>query len=161
MQRSDQVLNEFLVEIFHEILKTEEACVTGEFRDLSLREMHVIEAVCKATADGGDNRASAVAADLRITAGTLSTAVAQLEKKGYLTRTRDGADRRVVRIRPTRRAEEANAHHARFHARMVQGITALLSAEEMEIFVRALGSVCRFFREQAAGAWPQRGAVPV
>ena len=38
-------LNRFLVEVFDEILKTEEESLAGSFSDLSLRELHLIEEV--------------------------------------------------------------------------------------------------------------------
>lgn len=84
---------------FSRILKTEEACLTsGEFRNLSLREMHIIEEVCLAHRTGSDNRATAIANAQRITAGTLTTSINQLEKKGYLRRQQDHADKRIIRI---------------------------------------------------------------
>lgn len=39
-----EVLNQFLVEVFGQILKAEAACLAG--KDLSLRELHLIDAVC-------------------------------------------------------------------------------------------------------------------
>lgn len=41
-----EVLNQFLVEVFGQILKAEAACLAG--KDLSLRELHLIDAVCRA-----------------------------------------------------------------------------------------------------------------
>ena len=92
-------LKYFLVKVFNDVLKTEEGCLsTGEFKDLSIREMHIIESVCRANDNGTDNRASTIAQDQRITAGTLTTAVSLLEKKGYLFRKQDVKDKRVIRI---------------------------------------------------------------
>ena len=97
-------LNRFLVEVFDEILKTEEESLAGSFSDLSLRELHLIEEVCRAEDEARDNRATAIAAAQRVTAGTLTTAVSLLERKGYLERRRDefefGPQRRPGR--PTR-----------------------------------------------------------
>ena len=89
-----ETLNRFLVEVFNEILKTEEQTLTAEWPDLSLREFHLIEEVCRAEDLHRDNRAGAIAAAQRVTAGTLTTAVNLLEKKGYLERRRDNLDRR-------------------------------------------------------------------
>lgn len=86
-------LNRFLVEVFDEILKTEEESLAGSFSDLSLRELHLIEEVCRAEDEARDNRATAIAAAQRVTAGTLTTAVSLLERKGYLERRRDERDR--------------------------------------------------------------------
>ncbi len=74
-------LNRFLVEVFDEILKTEEESLAGSFSDLSLRELHLIEEVCRAEDEARDNRATAIAAAQRVTAGTLTTAVSLLERK--------------------------------------------------------------------------------
>ncbi len=142
------VLNRFLVDVFQEILKTEEICMGTAFPDLSLREMHVIEAVCRAVNDGRDNRATTIAENLRVTAGTLTTAVTQLEKKGCLLRQRDSRDKRVVRLLPTERGREVEAYHAQFHREMVDDILSYLSEEEAEVFVRGLGYVNSFFREK-------------
>ena len=57
-----EVLNQFLVEVFGQILKAEAACLAG--KDLSLRELHLIDAVCRAVDQGGDNRSTAIAAAL-------------------------------------------------------------------------------------------------
>ena len=85
-------LNAFLVEVFNDILKTEELYVTESCADLSVREMHIIEEVCRAVDEGRDNRSSAIAAAQHVTAGTLTVAVNQLESKGYLERVRDGSE---------------------------------------------------------------------
>ncbi len=139
-------MNRFLVEVFDEILKTEEDCLTGPSTDLSLRELHLIEAVCHAEDRGLDNRANAIAAAQRVTAGTLTTAVSLLEKKGYLERRRDERDRRAVRILPTDKARAANAVHARFHREMVDEILAHLDDGEAQVLVKALGGLTAFFR---------------
>ena len=146
MQQHGEVVNRFLVEVFNEILKTEEAALAGAHKDLSLRELHLIEEVCRAVDEERDNRATAIAAAQRVTAGTLTTAVSLLEKKGYLERRRDERDKRVVRIVPTAKAREADARHAKFHEEMVADILGTLSEEETAVFVRALGSVAAFFR---------------
>jgi DNA-binding MarR family transcriptional regulator len=141
-------LNRFLVEVFNEILKTEELCLAEEGMDLTLRELHLIEEVCRAVDLGRDNCSTAIAAAQRITAGTLTTAVTQLEKKGYLERRRNDKDRRVVRIFPTQKARRADAYHAQFHNEMVTHIMEALSPEESAVFQKALGNVAQFFRSK-------------
>lgn len=143
-----QALNTFLVEVFNDILKTEERCVTAGGSDLSLRELHLIEAVCRAVDRGGDNRASAIAAAQRVTAGTLTASVNQLEAKGYLERVRDSGDKRSVRLRPTERGREADRRHAAFHREMVGEIVESLPPEELAVLLRGLESLAAFFRER-------------
>lgn len=141
-------INRFLVDIFDEILKTEELCLTGAFPDLSLRELHLIEDVCRAVDEGRDNRATAIAAEQRVTAGTLTTVTALLEKKGYLERQKDSADRRAVRIVPTEKGRRANAHHAQFHREMVDQGLATLTDDQADALVIALEGLTRFFRDK-------------
>ena len=126
-------INRFLVDIFDEILKTEELCLTGAFPDLSLRELHLIEDVCRAVDEGRDNRA---------------TVTALLEKKGYLERQKDSADRRAVRIVPTEKGRQADAHHAQFHREMVDQGLATLTDDQADALVIALEGLTRFFREK-------------
>ena len=134
-----EVLNQFLVEVFGQILKAEAACLAG--KDLSLRDQ------------GGDNRSTAIAAALGITAGTLTSAVNLLEKKGYLLRRRDERDKRVVHLLPTERGRAADARHRDFHRQMVAHVLDGLTDEEAECTLRALGRVAEFFRRGA----PERG----
>lgn len=141
-------LNRFLVEVFDEILKTEETCLAGAFQDLSLRELHLIEEVCRAVDNERDNRATAIAAAQRVTAGTLTTAVSLLEKKGYLERRRDDRDRRAVRIWPTEKARKADRVHAAFHREMVDEIMNALSGQEVEVLASALKSLTHFFQDK-------------
>ena len=99
MERSSELFHQFLSEVFGDILKREEASLaTG---DLSLREVQLIDAVCRTVDQGGDNRSTAIAAARQMPAGTLTCAVGLLEKKGYLVRRRDEKDRRAVRLLPT------------------------------------------------------------
>ena len=140
-----EALNRFLVEVFQEILKTEEACLARERPDLSLRELHLIEEICRAVDLGRDNRATAIAAARRVTAGTLTVSVNLLVKKGYLERRKDPGDGRVVRLFPTQRAREANEAHARFHRAMVEEILTVLSEREASSFARGLQAVAAFF----------------
>ena len=149
-------INRFLVEVFHVILRAEAKEVASHFRDLSLRELHVIEEVCRAEEMGHDNRATAIARAQGITAGSLTTSVALLEKKGYLLRRRDDGDRRVVHILPTEKGRKANARHAAFHEQMVDYILQALTKEQADIFMDALGAVAEFFLQADQAPSPSR-----
>ena len=144
-------LNAFLVEVFNDILKTEELYVTESCADLSVREMHIIEEVCRAVDEGRDNRSSAIAAAQHVTAGTLTVAVNQLESKGYLERVRDGSDKRSVRLRPTEKGREADRRPADFHRELVEATVSALAPEEAEVLARGLSGIAAFIREKYLG----------
>ncbi len=144
MSKEYSAINNFLVTVFNEILRTEEASLkTKEFKNLSVREMHVIEAVCDAT-ENKKNTASEIALSQKITAGTLTTAISILEKKGYVIRHRDDTDKRVVRIFPTEKGKTANEVHQSFHHEMVSSIMSVLQGDELAMFVKGLGAVQQF-----------------
>lgn len=145
MTNSAEVLNSFLVDAFDEILKTEELALSGE---LSLREIHLIDAVCRAVDQERDNRATAIAATQGVTAGTLTISVTSLEKRGYLERRRDEQDKRAVRIYPTEKGRSAERRHAAFHREMVSSVLGFLDEEETLALVRALAGITNFFRSK-------------
>ena len=141
-------LNDFLVHVFHEILRTEEASLkTKVFKNLSIREMHIIEAVCELEKTH-TNTASNIATAQNITSGTLATAINTLEKKGYVKRKQDTKDKRVVRIFATDRGVAANEVHSEFHHQMVSDIISVMSPEDLTAFVKGLAAVQKFFKEQ-------------
>ncbi|MCI8537968.1 MAG: MarR family transcriptional regulator [Oscillospiraceae bacterium] len=148
MDRWGEELNRFLVEVFNDILKTEERHAAERFSDLSLRELHLIEEVCQAVDQQRDNRSTAIAAAQRVTAGTLTTVVNQLERKGYLLRRRDELDKRAVRLYPTEKGREANQEHLKFHREMVEGILSALEPEEISVFNKALTNITGFFHSK-------------
>lgn len=139
-------LNYFLVKVFNEILRVEETSLKiGDFKNLSVREMHVIEAVCFANENGADNRSSDIANALRISAGTLTTTVALLEKKGYLLREQDTHDKRIIRLYATEKGMNANLFHQNFHEQMVSNVIETLDKDEVEILIKGLKSLKAFF----------------
>ena len=137
-------LNEVLVKLFRDITTIEEQAVkTGEFRELTVNDMHVIEAI-----DVREPRnMTSVARSLKVTTGTLTISVNGLVKKGYVERTRSEEDRRVVLVSLTEKGRKAHAQHERFHQRMIQAVVEGLDEEEQVILEKALTSVNRFFRE--------------
>ena len=85
MSTTYDTLNNVLVRLFHDIMTLEEKAIrTGEFSEISNNDMHIIEAI------GIDEprNMSFVAKKLSVTVGTLTIAVNNLVKKGYVNRTR-------------------------------------------------------------------------
>jgi DNA-binding MarR family transcriptional regulator len=138
-------LNELLVKLFNDILQIEEQSLKdGEFRDLSITEIHVIEAIGQSK----ERNMSSVARDLDITIGTLTIAINNLLKKGYVNRTRSNEDRRIVLISLTAKGEAAYKHHSQFHDEMIKTTISRLSEEEMKVLISALGNINTYFKEK-------------
>lgn len=138
-------LNELLVKLFNEILHIEELSLKDEdLNDLSITEVHAIEAIGHSQA----RNMSAVARDLDITIGTLTIAINNLVRKGYVHRIRSEEDRRIVLISLTAKGQKAYEKHAEFHDDMIKTVIAKLSEEEMRVLISALGNINGYFKEK-------------
>ncbi|QBD86227.1 MarR family transcriptional regulator [Clostridium tetani] len=145
MSKSMNVLNELLVDTFNDILTIEQnALQSGEFRDLSVTEMHTIEAIGMYT----QKTMSEVANKLNITVGTLTTAINNLVKKGYVERSKSEKDRRIVYIQLTKRGKLAYRIHDKFHLDMIKETISGLMDEEEEILIASLEKLNNFFKEK-------------
>ncbi|WP_308782870.1 MarR family transcriptional regulator [uncultured Blautia sp.] len=140
---SVETVNDILVNLFNEIMDIEErALITSEYKDISVKDMHVIEAV----GIGNPRNMSAVAKSLSVTVGTLTIAMNNLVKKGYVNRVRSEEDRRVVLVSLSEKGEQAYHHHRIFHERMVMSVLKDLNKEETESLTAALMKLQDFFR---------------
>ena len=139
------VLNTLLVDLFNDILKIEASVLKeGEFNDLSVTEMHIIEAI------GLDREMTMteVARDLEITVGTLTTAINRLIKKEYVERRRIEEDRRVVLVNLTSKGEEVYKVHQVFHEEMICAMLSNFSDEEEQVLSKSLEKLNTFFEEK-------------
>lgn len=137
-------INRLLVDVYDDIGKIEESSLRkGAFTDLSITELHTIEAVGLYQA----KTMSEAAANLEITTGTLTAAVDRLVRKGYMERSRGEADRRVVNIYLTKKGKLAYRMHEKFHLDMVRGVVEDLSEEELEVLVRGLEKLNAYLRQ--------------
>ena len=138
-----RTINDTLVNLFNEIWELEkEAIITEEFKDITNNDMHIIEAIGLS----GENTMSSVAKKLKITAGSLTTAVNALVRKAYVKRERSEEDRRVVYIVITEKGEKAFYHHEQFHRQMTNAVIEKLDDEEIDALVKMLKDISAFFR---------------
>lgn len=140
---SAETINDVLVNLFNEIMDIEErALITSEYKDVSVNDMHVIEAVGIETA----RSMSTVAKSLSVTVGTLTIAMNHLVKKGYVERRRSEEDRRVVLVSLSEKGEKAYHHHRMFHEKMVMAVMKDLNRQETDALTEALLKLQDFFR---------------
>lgn len=137
-----KAINDTLVHLFNNILDLEEkALLTDEYKDISNNDIHNIEAI----GYGKGSTMSSIAEKRHVTAGTLTTAMNSLVKKGYAIRERSEEDRRVVYIRLTEKGEKAFRHHEEFHAKMAKAAVESLQEEEVEPLLKTLHNLEKFF----------------
>lgn len=143
MSNREDTLNRLLVWIFKDIMEIEEKVViTGEFKDITNNDMHVIEAI----GIKEEKKMTVVAKELSITTGTLTKAIDGLVKKGYVTRKRGETDKRMVLISLTEKGVRAYFHHEDFHHILVERATKGLSEDEILLLINVLGKIRDSFR---------------
>jgi len=144
MTKLVNVLNHLMVDIFNDILTIEETSLKkGMFSDLSVKEMHTIEAIGMYH----PRTMSEVAQDLKITVGTLTTAINRLVKKGYAERNRIEDDRRIVQIQLTKKGKLAYRIHEKFHTDMIKAMLDGLETEE-DILVKSLSQLSKYLKDK-------------
>lgn len=134
-------VNDQLVLIFNEILEIQERVLkNSRFSDLTLKEMHTIEAI----AQDGSLSSNQVAKNLKVTPGTLTVAIQGLEKKGYVKRVKSDKDRRVVLLQLTDRGQAIYQVHKDFHQEMVAETLTGLDPKEVEVLTKGLNNLQQF-----------------
>lgn len=145
MDKSTIRINELLVQLFNDVLQIEENSLKeGVISDLSITEIHTIEAIDMYA----EKSMSEVAQILKITVGTLTTAINKLIKKEYVERKRIEEDRRVVLVKLTKKGKLAYRIHEKFHHDMVNTAIDGLSEEEERILISSLDKINNFFKEK-------------
>nr|WP_253293817.1 MarR family transcriptional regulator [Falcatimonas sp. MSJ-15] len=135
-------LNRILVSLFNDLIDIEEkALIVDEFKDISINDMHIIEAI----GTGEPKNMSTVAKAIDVTVGTLTIGINGLVKKGYVIRERGTADRRVVYISLTDKGLRAYRHHEQFHKNMALSIMDRLDEDEAVVLVRSLNKMTDYF----------------
>ena len=146
MKKHEIMLDQVLVHLFNDLLRIEERALAKHCGGLSMREIHIIEAVCRAQEE--DNTMTVLAATLRITVGSLTVAVNTLERKGYLVRRRSQTDKRRIHVLPTPGALEVEKHHREFHRRMVEAVTQAIPADQLDVLIEGLRGINDYFYNQ-------------
>lgn len=144
MEPNLETVNDYLVSVFNDILTIEESELKkSQFNDLSITEMHTIEAVGMYK----KKTSTEVAKELSITVGTLTVAINNLVKKDYVERLRSEDDRRVVKLGLTKKGKLLFRVHQHFHKEMVKNILKGMDKTEEQALLKALKNLHDFLRE--------------
>lgn len=146
-------LGVLLADIFNEMNLIEEMSLKfSSFSDVSLKEMHTIQAIGL----NGSTSSSELAEKLHITMGTLTVAIRNLVKKGYVQRNRLPEDRRVVRVELTKSGRVLYRIHRKFHVNMAKGTLKDFDAEEVDTIYRGLRSLQSFLNDTRTALMTQQ-----
>ncbi len=143
MENARKILNELLVDMFNHILVLEEKNLQDKGVKLSMSEVHTLENIQKSET----KTMSDVARLSRVTQGTLTVAVNRLEEKGYIIRSKDKQDRRLVRLKLTQLALDVLKEHDKFHEEMIDSFISDLNIHEDVNLIRSLEKIMDYFRQ--------------
>jgi len=144
MKPAKSIINELLVEIFHHILSIEGQMLRQRGVNLSMNEVHVLEAIQKTE----EPTMSHIAKRLRVTVGTLTTAINRLVEKGFVERKREKEDKRKVIVSITTKAYRVLATHDQFHDEMIEAVIQDLKLDENEVLINALQNISTYFTKK-------------
>lgn len=139
-----EIINELLVEVFNHILSIEAEALRNRGIKLSMNEIHVLEAINKAN----EPTMTRLAKRLRVTVGTLTTAMNRLVEKGYTTRYRLPEDKRKVHIALTKKAEDALQIHEQFHEEMIEATIQDMELDQDEVLLQSLQNISDYFKRK-------------
>ena len=138
------VINREIVEIFDSVIRAEGICITKEKEvKLSMSEVHTISVIGVSELKS----MSEIAEKLKITVGTLTVAINNLVKKGYVERFKSEKDRRIVKVGLTKQGKLVYYIHEKFHADLVTALTDGLSEREIDTVSTALSKLDKFVTE--------------
>lgn len=130
--------------LFYEVLLMEQKVVLGgTFKDLTNNDIHVIDSI------GMDQpkNMTTIAGEMGVTVGTLTIAMNNLVKKGYVLRTRSTEDRRVVLLTLSAKGVDAYKANVKFRRDMIRAAVHGLDKEQCRVLEQALSNLSVFFKE--------------
>lgn len=144
MDTPKEVINELLVEVFNHILSIEGEALKTRGVKLSMNEVHVLEAIEKTDEPTMTN----LARRLRVTVGTLTTAMNRLVEKGYCKRYREEEDKRKVLIALTKKAREVLEIHKTFHNEMIDSVVEDMKLDQDDVLLNSLKNISVYFKNK-------------
>ena len=147
MKPLEEQLIDLIVDAYPPILKVEDTILKrSDNIDLSINEMHMLEAVGK-----GKNKPktiSEIAEDLGITLPSVTVAINKLVKKGYVEKLRGEEDARIVYVTLTKQGKKIDSVHRYFHESMVRSIISGMSEQEQQVLYQGILKLDLFLKKK-------------
>ena len=151
-KKQTDILNDYFLHSALHLLTLEEQCLRRVCaKDLSIRELHVLEAVSSLRGSGKNTMAES-ARYLHLSPASLTTAVNVLVKKGYVVRNYSPTDRRVIFVRLTEAGLEANRKYLDFVRTMILSAAKNLDEESADTLIATILSLNDYLESSAEQA---------
>ncbi len=143
------ILNDYFLHSALHLLTLEEQCLRKACsKDLSIRELHVLEAVSSLRGTGRNTMAE-IARYLHLSPASLTTAVNVLVKKEFVTRFYSPVDRRVIFVELSESGEAANRKYLDFVRDMIRTIGRDLDEESTDAMIASILSLTEYLEKNA------------
>lgn len=150
-KKQTEILSDYVLHTALHMITLEEQCLKRVCAsDLSVRELHVIEAV-SSLSNAGKNTMAEVAKYLHVSPASLTSAVNVLVKKGYIVREYSPIDRRVIYITLTESGEVVNRKYLDFVRDLMLYIGRDLDEETADRMIDTIMKAVDYFERAADG----------
>ena len=143
------ILNDYFLHSALHLLTLEEQCLRKACsKDLSICELHVLEAV-SSLRSANRNTMAEIARYLHLSPASLTTAVNVLVKKEYVTRSYSPVDRRVIYVELSESGEAANRKYLDFVRDMIRTVGRDLDEENTDAMIASILSLTEYLEKNA------------
>lgn len=137
-------INTELVGVFNNVMWIEEAALKRSyFSDITLKDMHTIEAISMYD----EKSASQVARIIHLTPSSMTAAIDKLVEKGYVERRRSSKDRRVVRLGLTHKGRVVYRAHQEFHRDLTHNLVKNMSPNDVSVVKQAIHNLVSYLAQ--------------
>ena len=145
-----EILNDYFLHSVLHLLSLEEQCLRKICaKDLSIRELHVLEAV-SSLRESGRNTMAEIARYLHLSPASLTTAVNVLVKKNYVSRRYSPTDRRVIYVDLSETGEEANRKYLDFIRDLIGEVSRGMDEESADSMISSILSLSEYLENNAS-----------
>ena len=142
--KQTESLNDYVLHSALRLISLEEQYLKNVCeKNLSLRELHVLEAV-SCLAPTHSNTMAAIARYLHLSPASLTTAVNVLVNKGYLAREYSADDRRVIYVQLTEIGADANTKYLAFVKKYVDFLAAGIDEAAGEVILETVARATEY-----------------
>lgn len=146
MERFCETLYDSISQSYSLFNRVEQNILTNKRFNLSVSELHLLEAINKNPLRGrmiGD-----LANDLMVTPSSVTIAVNRLEKKGYVVRKKSIEDGRQVYVNLTDKGRHADRIHKRIHWNLAKNVADGMTSEERKSVLNCFDRINSFLTKR-------------
>ena len=147
IKKGTDFINESLINVYDSIMRIEESEIRkSRFKDITAKEVHLVHTI------GLHDRktTSEVAHILKLSKGTLTANLNNLERKGYVMRIANQEDHRIINLGLTSKGRLLYRAHDAFHKLLVKRFLRGFDDDDIRLIKQAMVNLEDFIDEVSA-----------